>query len=40
MADVIPLRAGRNTSGHCDLNNILLDEEEKFVYNLEYQGQL
>ena len=40
MADVIPFRAGGNTWGHCDLNNILLDEEEKFVENLECKGQL
>ena len=28
-ADLIPFRAGRNISGHCDLKDVFLNEEGK-----------
>ena len=34
MAVLIPLKAGGNIQGHCDLNDIFLSKEEKFVENL------
>ena len=33
MTDLIPLKAGRKIWGHCDLYNIFLNEEGKFVEN-------
>ena len=34
MADLILLKAGRNSWGHFDLNNVFLDEERNFVENI------
>ena len=40
MAVLIPLKAGGNIQGHCDLNDIFLSKKEKSVENLVLYEQV